>query len=66
MNGQQDNFWNFLAMYAAFLQIMDYNATMEMSTNDELMAEMKKQDSDYLQKIIRQNERIIELLEQKS
>lgn len=59
---RQDEFWNFLALFTAALQIMDYNAAMRQSSNDDIMAEMRKQDSEYLQKIIKQNEEIIALL----
>lgn len=59
---QQAEFWDFLALFTACLQIMDYNATIRQSSNDDLMAEMRKQDSEYLQKIIKQNEEIITLL----
>lgn len=59
---RQAEFWDFLALFTACLQIMDYNATMRQSSNDDLMAEMRQQDSKYLQKIIEQNEKIIEFL----
>lgn len=47
-----------LILQALSLQILfqDYN-------NSDLMRELQKQDSDYLEKIIKQNEQIIELLE---
>lgn len=56
---RQTEFWDFLALFTACLQIMDYNATMRQSSNDDLMEEMRKQDSEYLQRIIRQNDEII-------
>lgn len=62
----QDEFWSFLALFTAFLQIMDYNATMRQSSNDDLMAEMRRQDSEYLQRIIKQNEEIIKILHNKN
>lgn len=62
---RQAEFWDFLSLFTACLQIMDYNATMRQSSNDDLMAEMRKQDSEYLQKIIHQNEEIITLLKRK-
>lgn len=47
-----------LILQALSLQILfqDYN-------NSDLMRELQRQDSDYLEKIIKQNEQIIELLE---
>lgn len=59
---RQDEFWDFLALFTACIQIMDYNATMRQSSNDDLMREMRRQDSEYLQKIIKQNEEILRLL----
>ena len=46
-----------LLLQALSLQILfqDYN-------NSDLMQELQKQDSEYLEKIIKQNEQIIELL----
>ena len=47
-----------LILQALSLQILfqDYN-------NRDLMQELQRQDSEYLEKIIKQNEQIIELLE---
>lgn len=49
-----------LVLQALSLQILfqDYN-------NGDLMRELQRQDSEYLEKIIQQNERIIELLERR-
>lgn len=57
---RQTEFWDFLSLFTACLHIMDYNATMRQSGN--LMEETRKQGSEYLQKIIKQNEEIIDLL----
>lgn len=45
-----------LQLYSVILLLQDYN-------NSDLMNELQWQDSEYLEKIIKQNERIIELLE---
>jgi hypothetical protein len=45
-----------LQLYSVILLLQDYN-------NNDLMNELQWQDSEYLEKIIKQNERIIELLE---
>lgn len=49
-----------LVLQALSLQILfqDYN-------NGDLMRELERQDSEYLEKIIQQNEKIIELLERR-
>ena len=44
-----------LQLYSLILLIQDYN-------NSDLMQELQRQDSEYLEKIIKQNEEIITLL----
>ena len=45
----------FLQLYSIVLLLKDFN-------NSDLMQELQKQDSDYLEKIIEQNNEIIKLL----
>lgn len=47
-----------LQVYSLILLMQDYN-------NGDLMQELQSQDSEYLEKIIKQNEKIIELLERR-
>ncbi len=47
-----------LQVYSLILLMQDYN-------NGDLMQELQRQDSEYLEKIIKQNEKIIELLERR-
>lgn len=47
-----------LQLYSLILLIQDYN-------NSDLMQELQRQDSDYLEKIIKQNEEIISLLKER-
>lgn len=47
-----------LQLYNLILLLQDFN-------NSDLMKELQKQDSEYLEKIIKQNEKIIELLERR-
>lgn len=48
-----------LQLYSLILLIQDYN-------NSDLMQELQKQDSNYLEKTIKQNEEIINLLKKGS
>ena len=48
----------FLQIYSLIILLQDYN-------NSDLMQELQRQDKEYLEKIIQQNERIIELLERR-
>ena len=47
-----------LQLYSLILLIQDYN-------NSDLMQELQKQDSDYLDKIIKQNEEILQILKER-
>jgi hypothetical protein len=47
-----------LQLYNLILLIQDYN-------NTDLMQELQRQDSEYLEKIIKQNEQIIALLKER-
>ena len=47
-----------LQLYSLILLIQDYN-------NTDLMQELQRQDSEYLEKIIKQNEQIIALLKER-
>ena len=56
---------NSIDMTSLLLQIYNIVLLMEDFKNTDLMNELQRQDSEYLEKIIRQNERIIELLERR-
>jgi len=47
-----------LQLYSLILLIQDYN-------NSDIMNELQKQDSEYLEKIIKQNQEILEILKRK-
>lgn len=44
------------------LQVLSLQILFEDFNNGDIMQELQKQDSEYLEKIIKQNEKIIELL----
>lgn len=60
---RNEQFFDSLAIYTALLQIMTVIQTSEDSTNSELMNELQKQDREYLEKIMEQNNKIISMLE---
>ena len=47
-----------LQLYSLILLIQDYN-------NSDLMQELQRQDSEYLEKIIKQNEEILMILKER-
>ena len=48
----------FLQLYSLILLLQDFN-------NSDLMKELQRQDSEYLEKIIKQNEEIITFLKER-
>ncbi len=51
-----------LNVLANCFQILDYNLNVTQTSNDVLFKELQKQNKQYLEKIIKQNEEIIKLL----
>lgn len=69
-NSENDNFIDYLTIFTAILQILDFNATMQQSSNDDIIRELHKQNTERLKtiesqnlEIIKQNKRLISLLE---
>lgn len=71
-----EDFYNKWGVVTGILQILDYNLNIKQISNDEIFEELQKQDkvleqhtqelqkqtNSYLEKIIKQNEKIIKLL----
>lgn len=60
MNGEAIN------KIALILQALSLEILFQDYNNSDLMQELQKQDSEYLEKIIKQNEEIIQLLKEGS
>lgn len=56
------NFYNQLTLLDTFLQIMTMVMVSEDATNNDLMSELQKQDRDYLEKIIENQNQILSIL----
>lgn len=56
------NFLDMLTIFSVMLQIAGYQNDMSQSSNDDLMRELQKQDKAYLEKIIENQNRILEKL----
>lgn len=61
MNGNP-NFYNQLTLLDTFLQIMTMVMVSEDATNNDLMSELQKQDREYLEKIIENQNQILGML----
>lgn len=51
-----------LSIVSLILDLLNYDLNSKMITNDDIFKELKDQDSNYLKKIINQNEEIITLI----
>ena len=62
MNGNNLDFLDILTILSVALQIMGYQNDMSQSSNDDLMKELQRQDKAYLEKIIENENKILEKL----
>ena len=64
MNGNGNNldFLDVLTILSVALQIMGYQNDMSQSSNDDLMRELQRQNKAYLDKIVENQNKIIEKL----
>ena len=64
MNGNGNNLdlLDVLTILSVMLQIMGYKNDMSQSSNDDLMKELQRQDKAYLEKIIENENKILEKL----
>ena len=61
-NGNNLDFLDMLTILSVALQIMGYQNDMSQSSNDDLMRELQRQDKSYLEKIIENENKILEKL----
>ena len=62
MSGNNLDFLDALTILSVALQIMGYQNDMSQSSNDDLMKELQRQDKAYLEKIIENENKILEKL----
>lgn len=62
-NGNNLDFLDMLTILSVILQIMGYQNDMSQSSNDDLMRELQRQDKEYFEKIISNQEKILKLLQ---
>lgn len=61
-NNNNQNFFDLLALFSVVLQMAVYEQTQRQASTDDLMRELKKQDMEYFEKIIENQNRILEKL----
>lgn len=57
--------WSFidmLTMFDTFLQVADFQMNVQQSSNDDIMRELGRQNKEYLEKIIKNQEEILQKL----
>ena len=62
MSGNNLDFLDMLTILSVILQIMGYQNDMSQSSNDDLMKELQRQGKAYLEKIIENQNKILEKL----
>ena len=62
---QEDELPSNYDLALGFLQVFDIILNISQVSNDVLIKELQRQDKEYLEKIIKQNEEIIKLLKNK-
>ena len=62
MSGNNLDLLDVLTILSVMLQIMGYQNDMSQSSNDDLMSELQRQDKAYLEKIIENQNKILEKL----
>ena len=63
--GDNNNGWSFLDMLTVFsvlLQMMGYQSDQKQASNDDILKELQRQNMDYLEKIMDQQKKIMEIL----
>ena len=61
-SGNNLDFLDVLTILSVILQIMGYQNDLSQSSNDDLMRELQRQDKAYLEKIIENENKILEKL----
>lgn len=64
MDGRNNNlsFIDILTVFSLILQMQNYQADLRSASNDDLMRELQKQDREYFEQIIENQNRILEKL----
>ena len=59
---QNNNFFDMLAVFSVALQIAVFEQTQRQASTDDLMRELQKQDKEYFERIIANQEKILECI----
>lgn len=62
MGNRQWTFIDMLTLFDTFLQMADFQMNVQQSSNDDIMRELGRQNNEYLEKIIANQEEILKRL----
>lgn len=62
-NNNNLGFLDILTVISFTMQILNFQENQQQSNNDDIMSELQKQDKAYLEKILNNQNRILEILE---
>ena len=62
MNGNNNNFLDMITILSVVLQISNYQNDLKSFSNDDLMKELLRQDKEYFERIIENQNLILEKL----
>lgn len=58
------SFIDILTVFSLMLQMQNYQADLRSASNDDLMRELQRQDREYFEQIIKNQNRILSILSQ--
>lgn len=64
MQGNNNGFLDILTIFSFGLQMAVYEQTQRQATTDDLMKELQKQDREYFERIIENQNKILSILSQ--
>ena len=64
MQGNNNGFLDILTIFSLGLQMAVYEQTQRQATTDDLMKELQKQDREYFERIIENQNKILSILSQ--
>ncbi len=64
INNQNFNALDVITLFSVLLQVVTYEQNVQQATNDDVMRELQKQNKEYFEKIIDNQNKILSILEE--
>lgn len=62
MDNRKINILDLMNVFELYLSFLNYDLNLEQASNDDILGELKAQNTKYFKRIIEQNEEILKLL----